>query len=74
LTASGATVPAPRTGATVQPAGGELPLSDNIDELAGYGVDVVVEPDVSLRTPDIELACQVAGITLVQTGCACSHY
>lgn len=46
---------------------GYLPFADNIEEMARYGVDCVVEPGGSMRSTEVAQACQQRGITLVHT-------
>jgi phosphoribosylaminoimidazolecarboxamide formyltransferase/IMP cyclohydrolase len=47
---------------------GAIPFPDNIDEAARHGVQHIVEPGGSIRSPEVQAACDALGITLTQTG------
>ncbi|WP_405589497.1 phosphoribosylaminoimidazolecarboxamide formyltransferase [Streptomyces sp. NBC_01190] len=47
---------------------GALPLRDNVDHAARYGVRWIAEPGGSLRSAEVAEACREHGITLVRTG------
>lgn len=53
---------------------GYLPFADNIWEMARYGVDCVVEPGGSMRSPEVTDACRDRGVTLVHTGHRLFHH
>jgi phosphoribosylaminoimidazolecarboxamide formyltransferase/IMP cyclohydrolase len=53
---------------------GYLPFADNIQEMARYGVECVVEPGGSMRSPDVTEACHDRGITLVHTAHRLFHH
>jgi phosphoribosylaminoimidazolecarboxamide formyltransferase/IMP cyclohydrolase len=47
---------------------GALPFADNVDEAARHGVQHIAEPGGSIRSPEVQAACDARGITLAQTG------
>lgn len=53
---------------------GYIPFRDNIDVAARFGVQNVVEPGGSQRSPEVVDACASHGITLVHTGLRLFHH
>ncbi len=53
---------------------GYIPFRDNIDVAASYGVQTVVEPGGSQRSPSVMDACASHDITLVHTGLRLFHH
>lgn len=53
---------------------GALPFRDNVDHARRHGVDYVAEPGGSIRSQDVEAACEEHGITLVRTGLRLFHH
>lgn len=53
---------------------GLIPFTDNIDHAARYGVDTIIEPGGSSRTPTVTGACEGYGIRHIQTGQRLFHH
>jgi len=53
---------------------GYLPFGDNVEELALYGVDCIVEPGGSMRRDEVIDACRRHGIRHVTTGHRLFHH
>lgn len=53
---------------------GYIPFRDNIDVAVRFGVQTVVEPGGSQRSPEVVDACASHGITLVHTGLRLFHH
>lgn len=53
---------------------GYIPFRDNIDVAVRFGVQNVVEPGGSQRSPEVVDACASHGITLVHTGLRLFHH
>jgi len=53
---------------------GFIPFRDNVDFAAEGGVTTIVEPGGSLRTPQVEAACQELGIRHIATGLRLFHH
>jgi phosphoribosylaminoimidazolecarboxamide formyltransferase/IMP cyclohydrolase len=47
---------------------GALPFIDNVEEAHRHGVRLIAEPGGSIRSGEVQQACERLGITLVQTG------
>jgi phosphoribosylaminoimidazolecarboxamide formyltransferase / IMP cyclohydrolase len=53
---------------------GALPFRDNVDEAARHGVRYLAEPGGSIRSPEVERACDEHGITYVRTSRRLFHH
>ena len=53
---------------------GYLPFRDNVDFAAEVGVQTIVEPGGSVRTPEVKLAAREHGILHVETGLRLFHH
>jgi len=53
---------------------GFLPFSDNIEHAAKHGVGLVVEPGGSMRSDDVEKACNELNIRLIRTDLRLFHH
>jgi phosphoribosylaminoimidazolecarboxamide formyltransferase/IMP cyclohydrolase len=46
---------------------GALPFRDNVDHAARHGVRIIAEPGGSIRSRDVDIACQQHNITRIAT-------
>jgi AICAR transformylase/IMP cyclohydrolase PurH len=53
---------------------GYLPFRDNVDHARRHGVRYIAEPGGSVRSEEVERACQEHDIALVQTGVRLFHH
>lgn len=53
---------------------GALPFRDNVDHAARRNVSVIAEPGGSIRSDDVQAACDEYGITLLRTGIRLFHH
>jgi phosphoribosylaminoimidazolecarboxamide formyltransferase/IMP cyclohydrolase len=53
---------------------GFLPFRDNVDHAHRHGVQYIAEPGGSIRSGDIEAACEELQVTLIRTGLRLFHH